>query len=204
MNPQQILTDLLGVFLALTPEDLMTLIHAHQTGITPQGDLVSVSLPGFEDANDSVTAGSPIALVADTWTSLTNDAGGGFSNTAYLPSGITSLFNGTTGKIDPTQLALGEAILVRNDFTITPNVNGAFAEFQYTLGTGGNAYTLPVPLGTLSNGGGIAYRFQFTDFIYMGDTNTRDNEIGLQVRCSEEGSVVNAGSAVWSLRRTTL
>lgn len=158
-------------------------------------------VPGFEDANDSVTAVTPISLSADVWTTLTNDAGGGFSNTAYLPHGITSLFNGTTGQIDPTELALGEAILVRNDFTITPTVNGAFAEFQYTLGAGGNAYTLPRPLGTISNGGGIAYRFQFTDLIYMGDTNTRDNEIGLQVRCSEDASVVNAGTVVWSLRR---
>lgn len=177
-------------------------IHAAAKTIDSSGNLVTPSLPGFEDANDATTSSTPISLSPDTWTTVTNDAAGSFSNTSYLPSGITSLFNGSTGKIDPTQLQLGESILVRNDFQITPTVNGAFLEFRYQLGTGGGAYTLPKPLGTLSNGGGVAYRFQFTDLIYMGDTNTRDNEIGLQVRCSESASLVNNGSVVLAIRRT--
>ncbi len=176
--------------------------HAASKGIDSDGNLLSFALGGFEDANDATTSGTPISLSPDTWTTVTNDAAGAFSNTSYLPSGITSLFNGSTGNIDPTQLQLGESILVRNDFQVTPTVNGAFLEFRYQLGTGGGAYTLPKPLGTLSNGGGVAYRFQFTDLIYMGDTNTRDNEIGLQVRCSEAASLINSGSVVLAIRRT--
>ena len=159
--------------------------------------------PGFEDANDASTASVPISLNQGSWTAIPNDAAGSFSNTAYLPGGISSLFDGATGKIDPTELTLGEAILVRNDFTVTPSVNGAYVQFRYTLGSGGGAYTLAHQLGSLSNGGGVPYRFQFTDYFYMGDENTRSNLIGLEVQCSESATMVNAGSVVQALRRAS-
>ena len=159
---------------------------------------ITGSTLGFEDANNS---GSPIAISADTWSIIPNDAAGPFSNTTYLPSGVTSMFDGGTGQIDPTQLALGDAALVRNDFSLTPSINGAHIQFRYTLGAGGGSYTLEHQLGTMSNGGGVPYRFQFTDLIYMGDTNTRDNHIGLEVKCSEAATLANSGSVVQLVRR---
>jgi hypothetical protein len=49
----------------------------------------------------------------------------------------------------------------------------------------------------LDSGSGIPYRFSLEpDLIYMGDTNTKDNPITLQLRLSGNGSVVNAGSAL--------
>ena len=36
----------------------------------------------------------------------------------------------------------------------------------------------------------------------MGDTNTRDNPIGLEVKLSAGGELVNAGSVITVLRRT--
>ncbi len=153
---------------------------------------------GFEDANDTTGA---VAIAADTWTSIPNNGAGPFSNDTYLPSGINQLIDTTVGKFDPTELELGDMILIRNDFTVTPSINGAYLEYRYTLGTGAGAYTLPTQLGTLSNGAGIPYRFASrVDEIYMGDTNTRDNLIGLEVRCSEPATLVNAGSVVSVLK----
>ena len=142
-----------------------------------------------------------VTVAADTWTVIPNNGAGAFSNTSYLPSGVTSLFDGSTGKIDPTQAALGDDLLVRNDFSLTPSINGAHVQFRYTLGTGGGSYTLEHQLGTMSNGGGVPYRFQFTDLIYMGDTNTRDNQIGLEIKCSEAATLTNSGSVVQLLKR---
>ena len=155
---------------------------------------------GFEDANDTT---GDVSVPADTWTVVPNNGAGPFSNNSYLPVGVTQLIDTGAGKFDPTELELGDMILVRNDFTVTPNINGAYLEYRYTLGTGGGAYTLPTQLGTLNNGAGIPYRFASRiDEIYMGDTNTRDNLIGLEVRCSEPATLNNAGSVVSVVKGT--
>ena len=154
---------------------------------------------GFADYNDAATANTPISVTANTWTALTNDGLGAYTNTAYLPTGVTSLFS--NNQIDVSGLDLGDVVNLRYDFTITPNVNGAFLEFRLTLGAGAGGYTLERPIGTLSNGAGYSYRVTGEFLVYMGDTNTRDNPIGLEVKCSEAASVVNAGLVITVVRR---
>ena len=120
-----------------------------------------------------------------------------------MPYGVNELIDTSTGAIDPTELGLGDYILIRNDFTVTPSTNNSSLEFRYTLGTGAGAYTLEKRLGRLDQGSGTSYRFSLgVDEIYMGDTNTRDNHIGLQVRLSSNGTLINAGSAISVIRYT--
>ncbi len=157
---------------------------------------------GFIDYNDTSTTASPVMLTPDTWTTIPNDGLGLFSNKNYSPSGISELMDTTTGAIDPTGLALGSSILIRNDFTVTPDTNNSLLEFRYTLGTGGGAYTLGKLIGRLDSGSGKPYRQSLVpDLIYMGDTNTRDNPIGLQVRLSTAGTLVNAGSVIQTVKQ---
>jgi len=92
-------------------------------------------------------------------------------------------------------------LLIRNDFTVNPNTNNALLEFRYELGTGGGLYTLSTTVGRLDDGSGKNYRFSLKpDLVYMGDTNTRDNLIKLQVRLSTNGTLVNAGSVIQLIR----
>lgn len=157
---------------------------------------------GFIDYNDTSTTTTPVVLVGNTWTVILNDGLGAFTNKAYTPSGVTELMDVSTGKIDPTELPLGSTILVRNDFTVTPNTNNSLLEFRYTLGVGGGAYTLEKIIGRLDSGSGIGYRRSLVpDMIYMGDTNTRDNHIGLEVRLSAGGTLVNSGSAIQVIKQ---
>jgi hypothetical protein len=157
---------------------------------------------GFIDYNDTSTTGTPVVLSANTWTVIPNDGLGAFTNKAYAPSGVTELMDVSTGKIDPTELPLGSTILIRNDFTVTPNTNNTLLEFRYTLGDGGGAYTLEKIIGRLDSGSGIGYRRSLVpDMIYMGDTNTRDYHIGLEVRLSAGGTLVNAGSAIQVIKQ---
>jgi len=158
-------------------------------------------LAGFADYNDTSTTTTPLNLLADTWTVLPNDGLGEFTNLTYLPNDITQLLDVSTGAIDPTQLILGDAIFVRTDLRITPSVNGAFLQFRYALGTGPAAYFLGKQLGSLANGGGVEYAFQFVDFIYMGDENTRGNPIVLVVNCSEDATFTNLGTVIQVFRR---
>lgn len=156
-------------------------------------DSSSAGLDGFIDYNNT-TAGSTFS--AGVWTTLPNNGLGAFTNDTYAPVGIEDLMDTSTGAIDPTELDLGDVLFVRNDFTINPTVNGCFVSFRYVLGTGGSQYTIEKQLGSLPNGAGLDYKQQFTDLIYMGDTNTRDNLIALQVLCSEDCTVTNLGSVI--------
>jgi len=157
---------------------------------------------GFIDYNDTSTTTTPIILAADTWTVIPNDGLGAFTNKAYAPSGVTELMDVSSGSVDATELSLGTTLLVRNDFTVTPNTNNSLLEFRYTLGTGGAAYTLEKIIGRLDSGSGIGYRRALVpDLIYMGDANTKDNPIGLEVKLSAAGSVVNAGSVIQVIKQ---
>ena len=154
---------------------------------------------GFADYNDTTGATS---LTADTWTAVPNNGAGAFTNLSYLPKDATTLMDTATGKIDPRQLALGDTVLIRTDFSMTPQTNNTALDFRYTLGAGAGAYTLEHQLGRLDRGGGQSYRFALrSDLIYMGDANTRDNLIGLEVKCSGDATLVNAGAVIQVIKR---
>ena len=154
---------------------------------------------GWIDYNDTT---GDVPMLADTWTTIPNNGAGQFSNSTYPPAGVNQLLNTSTGSIDVSQLSLGDFILIRNDFTVTPTINNSSLEFRYTLGAGLGAYTLEQSLGRLDRGSGVPYRFALRiDSIYMGDTNTRDNPIGLQVKCSSDATLNNAGLVIEVVKR---
>ena len=152
---------------------------------------------GIADYNDTSTTTTPVTLVSGTWTTVPNNGAGSFTNLSYLPSGVTSLMDTSTGAFDVSELTFGDAVYIRNDFTVTPATNNTLLELRYQLGAGGGTYTLEKIVSRLDSGSGIPYRFSLEpDLIYMGDANTKDNPILLQVKLSGNGSLVNAGSAI--------
>jgi len=154
---------------------------------------------GFMDYND--TTGT-VLLAANTWTDIPNNGLGAFTNKTYKPEGITELMDVSTGYIDTTETELGETILIRNDYKVNPNTNNALLEFRYELGNGGGIYTLEKIVGRLDSGSGQDYRFSLEpDLIYMGDTNTKDSPIKLQLKLSTNGTLTNAGSAITLIKR---
>ena len=157
---------------------------------------------GFIDYNDTGTAISPISLLTEVWTPVTNNGLGAFTNKNTPPFGVTELMD-SVGNIDVSELLIGDYILIRNDFTVTPSTNGVALECRYTLGAGAGSYTLDKRLGRLDNGAGVPYRFSLSvDKIYMGDTNTRDNPIGLELKLTGDGTVVNSGTVISVVRYT--
>jgi len=157
---------------------------------------------GIADYNDTSTSASPIALTANTWATIPNDGLGSFTNLAYLPDGVTTLMNTSTGAFDFSQLSLGDNCFIRNDFTINPNINNSLLSLRYELGSGGSIYTLETIIGRLDSGSNQDYRFSLTpQMIYMGDTNTKDNPIKLQVKLSTNGTLVNAGTSIGVVRK---
>jgi len=153
------------------------------------------SISGFADYNNTLPA---IDLVSDVWTAITNNGLGAFTNKASLPSGVTELINTATGEFDVSELGIGDSVFIRNDFTVTPNTNNSLLSLRYKLGNGTGEYFLETIIGRLDSGSGQPYRFSLrTDFIYMGDDNTRLNPIQMQLKLSSNGSVSNAGSVIY-------
>ena len=180
-----------------TQEEFETLLD-DETGVQGSGG-GSTTQNGFIDYNDAT---GTISLTADTWTDIPNDGAGAFSNSLYKPTGVTELLDTTTGYIDVSELDLGDTILIRNDYSVNPNTNNSLLEFRYELGTGLGTYTLEKIVGRLDSGSGQNYRFSLEpDLIYMGDTNTRDNDIKLQVKLSTDGTLTNAGSVIQVIKR---
>jgi hypothetical protein len=160
------------------------------------------STSGIADYNDSETAVNPITLIADTWTTLTNNGLGSSTNLSYLPRGVTKLMDTSTGSFDFSELNLGDNCFIRNDFSVTPNTNNALLELRYQLGGTGATYTLETVLGRLDSGSGKPYRYSLVpQMIYIGDLNTKDNPIILQIKLSTNGSVINAGSSIGVVKR---
>ena len=165
------------------------------------GGGVAVNAEGFIDYNDASTAAAPLALAADVWTDIPNDGAGPNSNSAFAPHGVTQLLDVATGYIDATQTQLGNELLVRNDFTVVPQVNNVTLEFRYMLGAGANAYPLTAPAQRLDRGAGVGYQGSLVaHLIYVGNANTRDNPIKMQVKLSSAGSLVNAGTVISLLK----
>ena len=152
---------------------------------------------GVADYNDTSTLSTPLTLNAGVWTTVPNNGSGASSNTSNLPSGVTQLMDTSNGSFDFSELNFGDNVFIRNDYTVTPSTNNSLLELRYQLGAGANVYTLEKIVSRLDTGSGVGYRFSLTpDMIYVGDSNTRDNPIVLQVKLSTDGTLVNAGSAI--------
>ena len=66
-----------------------------------------------------------------------------------------------------------------------------------------NTYELEKIVGRLDDGSGKDYRFALKpDLIYMGDTNTKDNPIILQVKLSTNGTLTNSGTVIQAIKRS--
>ena len=86
------------------------------------GGVAPAGANGFIDYNDTSTTTTPLVLNADTWTTIPNDGQGAFTNKAYAPPNVSELMD-SNGAIDATELSLGDTIIIRNDYSISPQTN---------------------------------------------------------------------------------
>jgi len=157
------------------------------------------SVNGFIDYND--TTGS-FSITSNTWIDVPNNGLGSFTNKNYPPNGVTELIDVSTGYLDVSELDLGDQIFIRNDYTINPNTNNALVKFRYELGNSNEIYTLEKTIGRLDSGSGKDYRFSLMpDLIYMGDLNTKDNPIKIQIYCTSNAIFTNSGSVITVVKR---
>ena len=180
-----------GVYTAGTWQTFYTL----NTGFNPASG-GSGALSGFLDYNDLGTTAAPIAVTAGgAAVPLTNDGAGAFTNLAFPPFGVTKVWDVATNTLDFAELNLGSIMHFRVDITVVITGTNAEIDLLIDLGIGSpGPYTLDVGSSYFKSAG--TYEMTFSNFIYMGDLNTKDWPAKFMLSSSNALSVVVNG---WAL-----
>ena len=141
---------------------------------------------GWADYSDNGTETMPISMVADTFSTLTNDALGSSTITAY--SNGLNLWDSNNSKLDLSGLRVGDIVDVRADFKVTPTVNNTKLEFRLNFSAFGG-FVLLVPQGSLDNGAGIEYQRVVQIAFYIGSQDIIDGNVTLEAMCGSDASI---------------
>lgn len=146
---------------------------------------------GWQDAQDTTTATTPIALTAaDTWYDLTNDASGPLTSSVYKVASHGVMWDPITNTFDFSTLAIGDVVRFRTDITFT--TSGANHEVSTRLAFGPSfAFSLPfdsLDIKTSSTKRRVRY-FSFT----IKSADTRDNPAKFQAMSDATGDTVEVG-----------
>ena len=108
---------------------------------------VTVKRSGITSAGyaiyDDSRVGTSISLAAGVLTVVPNDAAGAATTNAYLPLGVTNLWNAGTSSFDFSELAVGDAVEIRLLVQPTTINNNTEIELDLFLGSGVNQYKVP-------------------------------------------------------------
>ena len=160
----------------------------------PSADAGGIVTGGLYDANDAATASAPIVIPGtSTWTLLTNDALGPFTNVVYGLPGKANLWDTATQRFVWAGLSLGDVLLMRLDISVTTTSPNQDVLADIRLGAGVGEYSVPVA-DRLYKAAGV-HRLVAVQFIYMGDTNTFDNPAVFRVQSDAAATVVVHGWA---------
>lgn len=150
---------------------------------------------GFFDYNDTGTAQS---VLVNTFTKLTNDTLGSFTNTSYTPTGVTDIWDEINNQIDFSQLSLGDTVDIRVDVDVTTTSPNQDISIQLLMAVGSGA-SYPIELDFMSPKSSGTYKILSYNGIYMGDTNTLNFPAEIQLKSDTaitSGIVVNG----WYIR----
>lgn len=162
--------------------------------VTKQEDVTAITTPltarvtaleahksGFADYNDLATATTRITVPGtNTYVSITNDTLGPQTTRAYLPTGVTDIWNPTTGLFDFSQLSNGDTIDIRLSLEVTTTSPSQSIDIDMELGIGGFSYDVLFHSSTVKTAG--TQQINRFNSIYMGDDNTRLNGARFKIR----------------------
>lgn len=100
--------------------------------------LTSAGYAVYEDSKVTTTT-----LAAGVFTIIPNNALGTNTTNAYLPLGVTNLWNAGTSSFDFSELAVGDAVEMRIIVQPTTTSNNTEIELDLFLGSGGAQYKVP-------------------------------------------------------------
>jgi hypothetical protein len=155
---------------------------------------------GFIDYNDAATAVTPLTFTTGVPITLTNDTLGPFTNTAYPPTGVTSIY--ANNQFDWSQLSLGDMLDIRVDVEVTTASPNQEVKLEIKLGIGASEYSIQF-LDIFEKIAG-AHRLVAFSSIYMGDSNTLDNPAEFILESDGNGSIKVNGWYCQIIKRTII
>lgn len=150
---------------------------------------------GVLDYSDTSTTTTPISLtLAGGYVYLPNDGLGANTNTLYPPTGVTSVWSTSLNAFDYSQLTLGSKVTFRFNATVTTTGSNQDVEVEIDAAIGSLApYSLELYLATFKSAG--TYDIVFSDYIYIGNEETRDFPAKFKIKSDGNASVVVNGWA---------
>lgn len=159
---------------------------ANMNEIKTSVNAVYDTLGGFAFYEDAATEVTPIAVVADTWTDLTNDKAGSGTLTTYKPSYVSGeLWDSATNTIDLDELANGKVVLVRTDFEYTPSSSNQHIDARlYFPDVPKELHFLHATIGSQHE----EHHFVHTSTFYV-DSNIQTSDVKIQLQSTGGGSI---------------
>ena len=144
---------------------------------------------GFAVYNDVATETTKINIQADVWTDMTNDGAGGTTNIAFLPNGVTNLWDANNSQVVISQLQNNNYCTIRLQFKATTKANEAVISMRLFWTTqSGFQFDLTKRIGSLNEGAG-EYSLSEEVLFYVGDDDSRQGFGKIQIKCDSEVDV---------------
>lgn len=149
-------------------------------------NLLGTAIAGGGHARYHTTTTS-VSTGIDTWTQLTNNKLGALTSEEHLPSGVTTLIDPTTGKVDLSELLAGDLVTVQVEFQLTIASNNTYAELRLQTAENGSTVDNVIQLGDLNRGTGL-YTFSVHHMIDVSGFNLAAL-VPVEVRCSKDSTL---------------
>lgn len=146
---------------------------------------------GWQDFQDTTTAGTPIALTsAGTWYDLTNDAAGVLTDTTYKVSSHGVIWDSATNTFDFSSLSVGDLVRFRTDVTF---VTGGANHKVSTRLAFGPSYVFNIPFDSVNLKSATTERRILYWAFTIKNNDTKNNPAKLQASSDSTGDTVSVG-----------
>jgi len=151
----------------------------------------TVQAYGTYDYQDTATAITPIVLLIDTWTDLTNNGLG--VNTSVV-NGLTgvNIYNPLTGLFDFSGLEIGDFVNMRVDVYPVLSTNNNVVNLELLGGIGGTQFSIPIVSDKYYKTSGTKRVTIYTG-VEMKSTSTLINPAKLRIKCDAAATCIVNG-----------
>lgn len=149
---------------------------------------------GMASYYDNATQVAPLNVPAATQRGITNDALGAGTQTTYLPSGVTQLWNNTTNKFNFTELELGTTVQISIDLAVTTTAANQQVEVYLLVTEGSTPYRINYATNQYKTAG--TYPISQLNQVLLTIANVRDEPAQLYIRSDAACTLVVNGFGV--------
>lgn len=168
--------------------------------INPSSVFSRGTLIGFADYNDAATSTTPLSVTGGAgYVTIPNDTLGAQTTTAFLPEGVTTVYNPLTNEFDweGAGLRIGDMLDLRLDIEVTTTVANQFVEVDLELGIG--TFPYDIHMGEQVVKAASTVKFNRYNGIYIGNTETLEGGARFKIQSDGNCTVVVSGWYVKAL-----